>query len=574
MTFHYSSDIDKDNEILTECNKENVQILKETHIDKKQTLTREAICAMIPGANDNMVELFYHQAQNSLRDPKGRRWSQSIVIFCLKWYCRSPRSYEIVRKSGFLLLPSKDVLLKYKTRVKQKVGFDDDLLRWMFDEAKRQDLCEEGRFGGLILDEMSIQADIEITASGDVIELEGFLDSGKEGNLSHMLRAGNQDKKVATHVLQMFFLGVTGFRFPIAHFLTDGAQIGELQSTFWLAVDKLSMYDFRVVYTCLDGAQSNRSFMNANISLDPESFKCQSECLFSEMVFLMDFSHVVKKIRNNISKSGCQEKATRNLVLDSGNLVQWQMFIDCYHWDKNNKFQLHNRLTNEHVFLTNQSKMRNHLAEDVLDSEMLNLFIQYQNYLGEKGKILDGVIELLKQTSKLISIFRDMRPIRSLSDERLSELTSIGIWFKSWTCNAMRNSTLTQKERRKRIMSTQAHEDIQSCIVGFVKLCHLLLSMSSKVYITPGLINSDVVENTFNQQRSTYSGANCNPSAPQYRRTLNSILLGQSSISQKGNASRNRGAVLPYNCLPHKPKSQKRNMQCNEDIRSIKVIRL
>jgi hypothetical protein len=33
------------------------------------------------------------------------------------------------------------------------------------------------------------------------------------------------------------------------------------------------------------------------------------------------------------------------------------------------------------------------------------------------------------------------------------------------------------------------------------------------MYITPELVNSDVIENVFNQQRSTYHEANSNPSA-------------------------------------------------------------
>jgi hypothetical protein len=59
---------------------------------------------------------------------------------------------------------------------------------------------------------------------------------------------------------------------------------------------------------------------------------------------------------------------------------------------------------------------------------------------------------------------------------------------------------------------------------------------------------SDVVENEFNQQRSTYNGANTNPNALQYRRSLNSIIIGQSDISKKGNASLNKFcSAQPFN---------------------------
>jgi hypothetical protein len=61
-------------------------------------------------------------------------------------------------------------------------------------------------------------------------------------------------------------------------------------------------------------------------------------------------------------------------------------------------------------------------------------------------------------------------------------------------------------------------EDLESCIIGFIELCSKLLTHENNVniFLTPALINSDVVENEFNQQRSTYNGANTNPNALQY----------------------------------------------------------
>jgi hypothetical protein len=52
-------------------------------------------------------------------------------------------------------------------------------------------------------------------------------------------------------------------------------------------------------------------------------------------------------------------------------------------------------------------------------------------------------------------------------------------------------------------------EDLESCIIGFIKLCSKLLTHENNVniFLTPALINSDVVENEFNQP-STVTGAN------------------------------------------------------------------
>lgn len=44
---------------------------------------------------------------------------------------------------------------------------------------------------------------------------------------------------LATHVLQLVFLGSTGFRFPFAHFATDRASGHELYLLMWQCVNML-----------------------------------------------------------------------------------------------------------------------------------------------------------------------------------------------------------------------------------------------------------------------------------------------------------------------------------------------
>lgn len=249
------------------------------------------------------------------------------------------------------------------------------------------------------------------------------------------------------------------------------------------------------------------------------------------------------------------------------------MFIDCYKWDKLNSLQLHRKLTNDHLYPNNQLKMRNHLAEDVLNSEMLHVMLQYQQSLGEAGAILNGAVEFLRYTSKLVHIFQDMRPIKAFDDSRLTELKDIAQWFDNWKTSVLINTVIPSKERQKQLMSMQCLEDIQACIIGFYKLCEILLSKKSKIYVTPGLINSDVIENTFNQQRSTYHGANTNPNALQYSQALNSIILGQNTVSQKANAGKNNTAAVPYNLSLKQTVPVKRRKPAQTEYQKIKVIR-
>ena len=83
---------------------------------------------------------------------------------------------------------------------------------------------------------------------------------------------------------------------------------------------------------------------------------------------------------------------------------------DAFKWDSTNPLSIHPKLTKEHIHLTQVSTMRNHLAEEFLDENMFHLF-EFKAVLGEKHERLNGVIDILKQTSKLIAHFRDMRPI-------------------------------------------------------------------------------------------------------------------------------------------------------------------
>lgn len=67
----------------------------------------------------------------------------------------------------------------------------------------------------------------------------------------------------------------------------------------------------------------------------------------------------MKKVRNNILKSGITNGSTRNLTLPTGEPIQWQMWIDAYIWDRKTAFQIHRRLSNDHSYLlitTNQNE--------------------------------------------------------------------------------------------------------------------------------------------------------------------------------------------------------------------------
>ena len=68
----------------------------------------------------------------------------------------------------------------------------------------------------------------------------------------------------------------------------------------------------------------------------------------------------------------------RLMILDKGS-IHWSLWKEAYDWDVSNVLRVYPKLTREHVELTNASKMRNFLAENALDSNMMNLFVNFKD---------------------------------------------------------------------------------------------------------------------------------------------------------------------------------------------------
>ena len=90
---------------------------------------KEEFRKLIPNASNNMLELLICHSKNDARDPRGRRWSKEIINSCLQLYTRSPSGYNHLRASKLLDLPSPKILILYKSTIKHKAGFQDEVFR-------------------------------------------------------------------------------------------------------------------------------------------------------------------------------------------------------------------------------------------------------------------------------------------------------------------------------------------------------------------------------------------------------------------------------------------------------------
>ncbi|KAL3890552.1 hypothetical protein ACJMK2_002834 [Sinanodonta woodiana] len=336
-----------------------------------------------PNLTKNQLTLLCSQIMASnLKNSKGMRWPREVISMAITLYNRNPSAYRDVTKNGWLHLPSEQLLSLYKNAVCQGPGIIPQMMEWMLNEAQRQNLTQEGYFGGLILDEMSIQEDIQIIHYKSGSSSVGLTDSGPEIMMIHTSSMGKAESKMANNVLQYIFRGITGFRWPFANYPNTQESPCDLFITTWKCVDALYEYGFKAIYCCTDGSSNNRAFLEMHfLHQNPIETKMVAKYYrnsMREIIFMMDPCHLLKKIRNSILSRGFEDFHKRHLTVD-GFFIIWKMWIDAYKWDHStNIFPVHQKLSDEHMFPNDAQKMRNKLAFETLNHDMLNLMTMYQ----------------------------------------------------------------------------------------------------------------------------------------------------------------------------------------------------
>ena len=161
-------------------------------------------------------------------------------------------------------------------------------------------------------------------------------------------------------------------------------------------------------------------------------------------------------------------------------------------------------------------------------------FQKYQASLPSDDRSkLDMSIEFLGITSKLIEIFHSNVPFMSVDDSRFKELHNCLKWLNDWQDEASK-APGSASERNKMTLSTKTFFDVRSMIVGFQSMVTEAIKDCPGTQILAWKVNTNLVENIFCQQRG-YHGQNDNPRYSQYTHGMNSILLGQTTSTNRNN---------------------------------------
>ncbi|KAK3085261.1 hypothetical protein FSP39_000805 [Pinctada imbricata] len=206
----------------------------------------EILKSVFTGASENFKKLLESQHKAlSAKSPSSRRWDKKIISICLSLWIRSPKAYATLQDSGMLILPSGRQLRRYKNCVPQETGIHDKILTWMREAALDAKVPPHGFCGGLHHDETKVQRDLILNMNDGKPVLIGWIDMGEESFNLKVLKDNEVKPELANEVLQVSFVGFTGFRFPICHFPTAGVKASDLHIIIWNCISKLWDYGFR-----------------------------------------------------------------------------------------------------------------------------------------------------------------------------------------------------------------------------------------------------------------------------------------------------------------------------------------
>lgn len=169
----------------------------------------------------------------------------------------SGKTYDIIRESGFVSLPSRRTLRDYTNWIKLKSGFNAEVLNFIAREFKVHTLPLWKRYVTLVLDEMKIREDIVFNkTTGEIL---GFVDYGQGSfddrftELRERCKKGSQisERTVATHMLALMVRGIFfKMDIPIAQFPTTGVNADDLVYIRSMEGYKVTYFNRLAGYLC------------------------------------------------------------------------------------------------------------------------------------------------------------------------------------------------------------------------------------------------------------------------------------------------------------------------------------
>ena len=273
------------------------------HIAKNH---QAAVAAQHPP--NSFARLFWEQQlkMTTCQDSCGRRWHPTMIKWALYLHHQSSSSYETLRSSGCIALPSQRTLRDYSHCIKAEVGFSNEVDEQLKMAPEVANVEDWQRHIILLLDEMHIRD--ELVYDKHTGALLGFANLGTiNDHLAAYERSFHTEvceESLATTMLVIMVRGLfTKLQYPYVQFAARNLMGHQIFDPFWEAVFRLERCGLKVVGVTFDGAKPNRSFIRLHrpAQQKPSEFYKMPNPYASdgrEIFFFSDPPHLVKTARN------------------------------------------------------------------------------------------------------------------------------------------------------------------------------------------------------------------------------------------------------------------------------------
>ena len=291
--------------ISTAATQDGVTLNVDLHDDMKAMMdaTTKQIHSMYP--EGSFQRLFWDQQQTacSIKDSRSMKWHPLVIKWSLYLRHLSGKSYELLRKTGCIKLPSQRTLRDYTHYTSTTIGFSAETDRELYDIAFLSN--ELNRYVFLVMDEVHIKTDLVYDKhQGSLI---GFVNLGNTNNrlleFENALSETQHEQQLASSMLVLMVRGIfQKLNYPYAQFACNNLS-GELMfDPVWEAISRLERMGFRVLGITCDGASPNRRLWKLHNAKDEMVYKVPNPFAREgprDLHFISDPPHLLKTIRNS-----------------------------------------------------------------------------------------------------------------------------------------------------------------------------------------------------------------------------------------------------------------------------------
>ena len=208
---------------------------------------------------NSFEQLFWQQQQKaiSMKDTRAMKWHPLFIKWCLYLRHLSGKSYDLLRDSGYIKLPSQRTLRDYTHYIPSTIGYSEKVNQDLVNVTNLA--VDVNKYLGLIMDKIHIKH--ELVFDKYECSLIGFINLGETNNQLIEFEAALSSEEYQPLATSMLVFMVRGLfqklNYPYAQFVCSNLTGDLLFNPVWEAISRLERSGFHVLSLTCDWASSN-----------------------------------------------------------------------------------------------------------------------------------------------------------------------------------------------------------------------------------------------------------------------------------------------------------------------------